>query len=553
VTEPPFGLSEEQAEAMIGTTNVYLTACPGSGKTRSVAARTAWLQEQQKRVALLSYTRVGASEIARKVEELHGIKLGRESYVGTLHSFLGRYVLRAFGHLVTRSAQPVVMNHDAVTRRHYPGMDARNYVFDTDGSVHAKKPKHDSSSAMLEAIKDFKTETAAAGLVNYDDALYWSYRVLNDHPDLADAVVRRFDEILIDEAQDCSPLQVACLRALVEAGLTSLVLVGDFDQSIYGFQGAAPQLCESLAEDANLGQHPLKENYRSSQLICDLSARFRRVSEPDKAVGLDADCATPPLLILYATNDTPALKQRFTEILDGLDEGAASSVILARNKRLAAAIRGHDFRWLPDWAETLIAARNAGETVGLETVKKIEDLLLGHAAERLPADSWSIKGDVVRAAAMGLATKLSELEGDMQQWLNQSRQLLLAAIAELAPAIASATIQLAAPTGFDEIDATIYVETDDAQHRVESVHAVKGESVDAVMLVAEEPDADWKTPQASDWARMLDEAMTPTEEIRIFYVAVTRARRVLVLALPDSTPQLIIDKYVIAGFQLQSE
>jgi superfamily I DNA/RNA helicase len=145
-------------------------------------------------------------------------------------------------------------------------------------------------------------------------------------------------------------------------------------------------------------------------------------------------------------------------------------------------------------------------------------LLLGHAAERLPADSWSIKGDVVRAAAMGLATKLSELEGDMQQWLNQSRQLVLAAI------------QLAAPTGFDEIDATIYAETDDAQHRVESVHAVQGESVDAVMLVAEEPDADWKTPQASEWARMLDEAMTPTEEIRIFYVAVTRARRVLVLA-----------------------
>jgi ATP-dependent DNA helicase UvrD/PcrA len=97
------------------------------------------------------------------------------------------------------------------------------------------------------------TETAAVGLVNYDDALYWSYRVLNDHPDLADAVVRRFDEILIDEAQDCSPLQVACLRALVEAGLTSLVLVGDFDQSIYGFQGAAPQLCESLAEDAISG------------------------------------------------------------------------------------------------------------------------------------------------------------------------------------------------------------------------------------------------------------------------------------------------------------
>lgn len=73
------------------------------------------------------------------------------------------------------------------------------------------------------------------------------------------------------------------------------------------------------------------------------------------------------------------------------------------------------------------------------------------------------------------------------------------------------------------------------------------------MLVAEEPDADWKTPQARDWARMLDEAMTPTEEIRIFYVAVTRARRVLVLALPDSTQQSIIDKYLSAGFQLQSE
>jgi len=148
---------------------------------------------------------------------------------------------------------------------------------------------------------------------------------------------------------------------------------------------------------------------------------------------------------------------------------------------------------------------------------------------------------------MALVTKLPIMTGDMAQWLAKSRALLLAALGELAPA----TFQVEEPTGFDGVDAAIYAEPDVVQHRTATVHAVKGESVGAVMLVAEEPDAHWKIPEAVNWASMLDEATVPTEEIRIFYVAVTRARRVLVLALPDSTQQLVINKYVAAGFKVR--
>jgi len=387
MTELLLGLSPEQSTAMIGTANVYLTACPGSGKTRSVAARAAWLQSEGKRIALLSYTRVGAREIAEAVEKNHGVKLGQDSYVGTLHSFLARYVLRPFGHLVTGATQPVVMNHDAVTRKQYPGVDARNYIFDISGQVHAKKPKADNSSYKLEAIRDFKCRTAAAGLVNYDDALYWSYRVLKDHPELADAVVRRFNELLIDEAQDSSPLQVACLHVLVDAGLDSLALVGDFDQSIYGFQGSDPELCESLAEDASLVHYQLKENHRSSQLICNLSASFRRVSTPDVAVGPDADCSTPPLLILYAAADASALGSRLTQILLDLGEESAGSVIVARRRSLLGAICGHVLGELPDWAKTLVDARNSSSSISFGTVQAIEQLLLAHAADHVPVDT----------------------------------------------------------------------------------------------------------------------------------------------------------------------
>src|SRR5205823_1224182 len=120
------------------------------------------------------------------------------------------------------------------------------------------------------------------------------------HPELAAIIAARFDEILVDEAQDTSELQLACLDKLYATDrLDSLVLIGDIEQSICSYTGASAQGCERLAARHELERIELVENHRSSQRICDAAANFCVRRAPDRAVGPDADCPWQPELLLY--------------------------------------------------------------------------------------------------------------------------------------------------------------------------------------------------------------------------------------------------------------
>jgi DNA helicase II / ATP-dependent DNA helicase PcrA len=133
--DPYEELSTEQRNALLGNSDVFLTACPGSGKTHSVAGRVAWLTSEDKRIALLSHTNVGAEEIARSISETYGRSLGPNNYVGTIHSFISKYTLQPFGHIETGAPTRVVIDLDRVRLEDPPGVDSTSYRFRPDGSL----------------------------------------------------------------------------------------------------------------------------------------------------------------------------------------------------------------------------------------------------------------------------------------------------------------------------------------------------------------------------------------------------------------------------------
>ena len=123
--------------------------------------------------------------------------------------------------------------------------------------------------------RDCATVRCTTSGATYDDAMYWSLLVLRRFPAVAAAVAGRFDELLVDEAQDTSELQLACLVELCTTDrLRSLVLVGDLEQSIYSFQGATPQELADVVRHRNLTPMSLVENHRSSQHLCDAAVHF---------------------------------------------------------------------------------------------------------------------------------------------------------------------------------------------------------------------------------------------------------------------------------------
>lgn len=541
-----FGLSHEQHAALIGTRDVLLTACPGSGKTRAVAGRAAWLQGAGVSFASLSHTRVGAGEIAAAVLRAHRTGVATDCFVGTVHAFLARFVLHPFGHSVVPGDVPVLMDEDAVVALGPEGARSIKYRFTLDGNLQGAKSL-DMTADTLARVKAFKIETAAQGLVSHDDALYWAWRVLTDMPWIAAALVQRFQEVLVDEAQDCSLLQLACLHAIKDAGLDSLVLVGDFDQSIYGFGGADPQLCDQLASATALTRFRLRENYRSSQLICNTSARFRPDTVPDTAVGEHRAYPVPPMLVRYEPSKATSLPG----ILDGLCDAAPgdvrSRVVLTRRKAFADEIRGRRDSALTKTALALLEAATLRAGADLAVVREVESLVLMRAYGSPRSRARRVPARRLREAAQVVVANLPPLSGDVGAWYVGA----LGAVDSVATGLPDSEDPptATAPAGWREMDAAAFATSEQPRTRVAGVYGVKGESIDAVMLVAEAQAGEWPPPDAHEWARALTRGAARSDEDRVLYVALTRAQRLLFLAVPIDTEQGVIRAFVEAGFE----
>jgi hypothetical protein len=440
------------------------------------------------------------------------------------------------------------MDEEAVRGDEPEGLSSCDYRFTVAGELEAKNARGDRSAHKLAAVREYKEQSAALGFVSYDDALHWSHRVLTERPDLARALVARFSEILIDEAQDCNPLQLACLRKLHAAGLPSLVLVGDFDQSIFGFGGATPELCKALAADVGLAEVRLSENYRSSQLICDVSARFRASAEPDLAVGADHDYPVPPQLLLYDAANPSSLQDAFNGIMQTCPGGFDSAVIVTRANMLANAIRGRRINGVPDHLRLLLQAKAHEGRLSLDQMKDLERVLLRHAFGPTPP-SFPLDLALVRTIILDMITDLPGLTGGLSKWAEEALGVVEKAIQTILPVAEGRRLYQLPST--DDLVEDVIGTTTVGFTRVESVHGVKGESVDAVMVVAETPSKTWHTPQADTWAAQLSGSSPTTEESRIFYVAATRARRLLILALPEGTSASTISMFTQAGFSLR--
>ncbi len=356
--EPGF-LTAHQLRAVHAERDIFLTACPGSGKTRAAGVRVARLAEDGRRVAACSYTNVGVEQIRRVLADDLRRPLDPRHFVGTLHSFLLRYVLYPFGHLATGSSQtPRLAGDDAGWREVIFGGDNRirlpisRFRYCPDGtlcvrSVPPKFPHQPQDAARMGQADALRLKRAAArsGVLSFDDAMYWALRVLEDVPDVAARVAARFDELLVDEAQDTSELQLACLRALCATGrLDSLVLVGDLEQSISAYTGASRAGCEALAIERGLDRVEFSENHRSSQKICDVAVHFCARDAPDRAVGEDADCAWNPELLLYPADQPDAGVRRFRDRLEDLGHPPAHAAVLARSNALVDELNGQTTR-----------------------------------------------------------------------------------------------------------------------------------------------------------------------------------------------------------------
>lgn len=545
-------LTEQQRGVVEAGGDFILLACPGSGKTRSAAARIVALAGQGRKVAVCSYTNVGADRFRTVIGET-GAVLGDEHFVGTLHSFLLRYVVTPFGPLVgaQRGPHPVADSGRVVA---FQGDNRKRIPIDCfrwrpDGSmVLTKRPRYLTSVAHDEIVRcvkdDVRREKRAllkAGRVTFDDAIYVALQILRKWPTIARAVAGRFDELLLDEAQDTSELQLACVDELKKAGLRSLVLVGDLAQSIFAFQGASAEGCRELARTHGLDTIELTENHRCSQLICDVAAHFCDRPGADVAVGPNADCVIEPAVIMYTPNEPSMAVERFRRLLVEYGADPAEASVLGRGNVLVDELNGAQSPVEVDVRPLALGRAVVALRYGTLTHRQLDDVqrIIALAAW----DEPSVEGlpilerDQLRLEAVQLLKGLPSLDGDLRAWIKEAAGLLTEAATRLNEPPAKKGGQLVRSAQAHEgIPAREAFVPHVRELQAQTVHDIKGEDRDAVLVVIDRPRNAKYVAQTQLWTSSLEGDAIPTglaEERRIAFVALTRAQRICVVALPD--------------------
>lgn len=287
----PNRLNQEQAAAAEAAESaVAVVAGPGTGKTKTLVARIAYLIGEKgvspSQITAVTFTNLAAAELRQRLEEqLGGKRAVRGLTVGTFHSIcqtlLGDVSLAAEPDAMELAAQVIKAQDLSVSPRRFLQ------------EVSRIKNGSDRPSARLspESFAQYQSLLAQRRLLDFDDLLLQALEGPAASP-------RRFAHLLVDEFQDVNDLQYRLIRRWSEGG-RSLFVIGDPDQAIYGFRGAGADCFARLAADLpHLRTIYLRQNYRSSPQI--LSAALAAIAPnpgPDRVLLPTRPDGEPPVLI----------------------------------------------------------------------------------------------------------------------------------------------------------------------------------------------------------------------------------------------------------------
>ncbi len=348
-------LTLEQKTAINYSGHVILVACPGSGKTRAIIAKLLRcvdaVRDTPRRVACITYTNAAVYEIEHRVRMFGSTGDEELCDVSTIHAFCLNNILRHYywksedykdGFLVCPSdseeyLQVVEYISDKYNIDSYP-----KQMFDSLNRKPNGEPITPSGISNAAAI-EFWEELRKRGFIDFCNIVYYSYCLLRDEPSLRANVAARFATILIDEFQDTSRLQVEILSLLSNEGVSELFMVGDPEQSIYSFAGAERNLMLQFAKSVGAKQFSLSGNFRSSTPIIQCAETLIPRKPKMFAAGVASKFNESPSYEHFSTNFT-AITEGFLPLIDALGIALGDAAILS-----------------PTWYELLPLARELRE------------------------------------------------------------------------------------------------------------------------------------------------------------------------------------------------
>ncbi|GAP77082.1 DNA helicase II [Pseudoalteromonas sp. Cnat2-41] len=285
VSELLDGLNDKQREAVAAPLqNMLVLAGAGSGKTRVLVHRIAWLTQVEGAspfsIFAVTFTNKAAKEMRARVEQTIQGSVGG-MWVGTFHGLAHR-ILRAHHREAKLPESFQILDSDDQQRMIRRLLKAMNIDEKKWPAKHlawyisAKKDEglrpgdiqaYDvNEQLLLRVYSAYQEACDRAGLVDFAEILLRCYEVLQQNPTLLRHYQQRFAHILVDEFQDTNTIQYRWL-ALIAGDTNSMMIVGDDDQSIYGWRGARIENIKRFLDDFDAETIRLEQNYRSTATI----------------------------------------------------------------------------------------------------------------------------------------------------------------------------------------------------------------------------------------------------------------------------------------------
>ncbi len=289
-------LNRQQADAVQSVEGpVLLLAVPGSGKTTVLVTRLGYMIYCKKiapeNILTLTYTVAATRDMAERFEKYFGAELRERLEFRTINGVCAR-IIQYFGQLIGKDSFQLVTEENTTAGMVSLIFQQVEGIYPTEGDIkdirsrityiknmmlsaeQISKLEEEADFQLSKIYKMYCEEMRKQGLMDYDDQMIYAWNILRRSPETLQYFQSRYQYICVDEAQDTSKIQHEII-SLLAGGRENLFMVGDEDQSIYGFRAAYPKAMLSFEKN-----HPgakvllMEENFRSNARIVEAADRF---------------------------------------------------------------------------------------------------------------------------------------------------------------------------------------------------------------------------------------------------------------------------------------
>ena len=313
-------LSVAQAAIVYGPIGqpIQVLASAGSGKTRVLTERVRHILENTKKdgVIALTFTNKAAEEMLNRLDDIEGLE--DRCWIATIHSVAQR-ILDQYGATIGLPTDLLIYERDQDRKTIFlqslreNGVDVDDFLNVSDANAKKSREriiqkylecfsvvkrellnedeivkKYSENESFLQIYQAYQDALLKCGGIDFDDILVYAHKILLAQPWCGQVYRAKYKHICVDEAQDLNKAQYEFVKALCGDSIQSVLMVGDPNQMIYGFNGSDHgYLCRKFVEDFQPRQYELKENYRSTKAVIRLANKLKPGSQTESNYALE--------------------------------------------------------------------------------------------------------------------------------------------------------------------------------------------------------------------------------------------------------------------------